>query len=380
MQGYLLQVAARAAAFAIEHGRDESGAWIVELSGDGKRVYAPAEPGYIPTTGYGSAFVAEGLAEYALAKHDAAAFALAVELLRAFVVMMDDPSRRGDVSAAWTAYPGMRGLGHHMIALNLTRQLLLITDAAESDASVAAVVEATQRVAPLASELRALSDRMVDCILNKFMHPEFGLGARCSPTTTRAPTTQRRPVLCGHSIETLWMVMAEAERRADEALYARAARLFHRHVERRRRLGGYVARFGCRPRLLPRRRLQGEVGAGRGSARRLRDEPRPSPRRRRTTAPASGRPPSTAPARVGGATIRGSRAYLDAQASCPTWPGRLEGRRRPLRQARPRHRRLRLQHGVHGAAQPRSTPRPADASRSPPVDRALAASTRGLRW
>ena len=131
MQGYLLQVAARAAAFAIEHGRDEAGAWIVELSGDGKRVYAPAEPGYIPTTGYGSAFVAEGLAEYALAKHDAAAFALAVELLRAFIVMMDDPSRRGDVSAAWTAYPGMRGLGHHMIALNLTRQLLLITDAAE---------------------------------------------------------------------------------------------------------------------------------------------------------------------------------------------------------------------------------------------------------
>ena len=40
MQGYLLQVAARAAAFAIEHGRDEAGAWIVELSGDGKRVRA----------------------------------------------------------------------------------------------------------------------------------------------------------------------------------------------------------------------------------------------------------------------------------------------------------------------------------------------------
>ena len=35
----------------------------------------------------------------------------------------------------------------------------------------------------------------------------------------------------GHAIETLWMLMAEAERRADEPLYARCAVLFRRHVE-----------------------------------------------------------------------------------------------------------------------------------------------------
>ena len=390
MQGYLLQVAERAAAFAIEHGRDSSGAWIVELSGDGQRVYAPAEPGYIPTTGYGSAFVAEGLAEYALAKHDAAAFALAVELLRAFVTMMDDPSRRGDVSAAWTAYPGMRGLGHHMIALNLTRQLLLITDAAESDASVAALVEATQRVAPLASELRALSDRMVDCILHKFMHPEFGLVCELLAHDYSRPDDANED-LCyiGHSIETLWMVMAEAERRADEALYARAARLFHRHVEvafdsvcggyfraLRLRSHAYFLDGDCKVKW-----AQDEVLVG--CAMILCHKPAPPPY--------SDGAGEWAPAldgaelqRWAAATIRRLRAYLDAHFKLPAWPGswKVGGDRFVKPDPDPgtavsgynmgcTSLPNRVEHYHH----PRML-----LSLVASADRALAASTRGLRW
>ena len=35
----------------------------------------------------------------------------------------------------------------------------------------------------------------------------------------------------GHAIETLWMVMAEAERRDDEILYSRSCALFRAHVD-----------------------------------------------------------------------------------------------------------------------------------------------------
>ena len=41
------------------YGRDASGEWVVEMDGRGAPIKA-AEPCYMPTSGYGSAFVAEG--------------------------------------------------------------------------------------------------------------------------------------------------------------------------------------------------------------------------------------------------------------------------------------------------------------------------------
>jgi N-acylglucosamine 2-epimerase len=122
MQDYLLNVAQRARDFAMVHGRDANGGWIVEMDERGKPT-KPADPKFIPTSGYGLAFNGEGLIEHYLATSDVASLDLALTLLRDFVRLMDDPTRRGD-SGVWPAtYAGLRTLGHHMICLNYSRQL-----------------------------------------------------------------------------------------------------------------------------------------------------------------------------------------------------------------------------------------------------------------
>ena len=123
MQDYLLNVATRAAEFALTFGRDAFGGFVVEMTEQGAPLKA-AEPAYIPTSGYGSAFVGEGLAELFHTTGVAATLDVSIDLLRAFVRLMDDPSREGDrMAGAKGGSPGLRTLGHHMICLNWSRQL-----------------------------------------------------------------------------------------------------------------------------------------------------------------------------------------------------------------------------------------------------------------
>lgn len=84
MQSYLIDVAQRARDFALSHGRDASGNFIVEMDERGTAI-KPAEPNYIPSSGYGSAFVAEGLIELFRATANTSDVDLAIELLRKFV-------------------------------------------------------------------------------------------------------------------------------------------------------------------------------------------------------------------------------------------------------------------------------------------------------
>jgi N-acylglucosamine 2-epimerase len=229
MQKYLLDVANRARDFAVVHGRDANGGWVIEMDERGK-VLEPADH-FIPTSGYGLAFNGEGLTEHYLATGDLASLDLAVSLLRQFVKMMDDPSRRGDVGPWPTSYPGLRTLGHHMICLNYSRQLLIAVDAA-ARRGVGALPSAGATVPSVQKELRALLDRMIEAILGPFLHPEHRLLIEVVDHQYKRPRDGNDD-LCylGHAIETLWMLMSEAERREDEALYARAASLFRRHVE-----------------------------------------------------------------------------------------------------------------------------------------------------
>jgi hypothetical protein len=246
MQSYLLEVAERGAKFALEQGRDGAGEWVVEMDGKGAPLGA-ADPGYIPTTGYGTAFIAEGLQELYRATRRPEPLLTSLTLLSGFVRMMDEPNRRGDAVGAAVAasYPGLRTLGHHMICLNLARQLHAGLDETIADrslppalatgdalANAAGVAAGGGGAAPVLAWLRGVLDRMVQAILGKFLHPELGLLSECLDHEYNRPDDGNEDfVYLGHAIETLWMVMAEAERRGDEALYARAARLFIRHVE-----------------------------------------------------------------------------------------------------------------------------------------------------
>ena len=131
----------------LEHGREHSGAdaaWIVEMAQDGEPL-KPAEPNYIPTSGYGMAFVGEGcieaflslLGDGAAASDDERLSRLlttSLDCLSGFVRLMDDPSRPGD-AGPWGSVPvGTRTLGHHMICLNFGRQVrrTLVAAAAKS--------------------------------------------------------------------------------------------------------------------------------------------------------------------------------------------------------------------------------------------------------
>lgn len=230
MSDYLLGVAKGAVNFILSHGRDASGGWVVETDAKGN-VLKPAEGSFIPTTGYGSAFIAEGLAEYALASGDTSTLELALDILRAFVKMMDDPERPGDLGPWPASYPGLRVLGHHMICLNLARGLWEAVTEMRRRGVTSSALDGERGAAVLA-ELVVLLDRMIEAILGPFVHPEFGLCVETLDYTYGRPDDGNAD-LCylGHAIETMWMLMAEAERRGDESLYARAATLFRRHVE-----------------------------------------------------------------------------------------------------------------------------------------------------
>ena len=242
----LREVARRTIAWVDRCGRDADGGWIVETDASGETVLREAEPRIIATSGYGAAFFAEGLVEWsaALAANstsdvgdDAVAEPQrrALAILRDFVALADDETRPGD--PGWPAvYDGMRSLGHHMIALNLCRQLLEVTRVLPDEDIV---------------ELEALSSRMVNAVMGPFFHPEFGLICEILDHDYVRRTTDRNEDLCylGHSIETLWMVMAESrrrkmkiatttvgdalyrQRRDADALLALAALRFRRHVD-----------------------------------------------------------------------------------------------------------------------------------------------------
>ena len=267
----LLGVASAAKDFVDQHGRDDDGGWIVETDAAGTTVLRGAEPRMIATSGYGSAFFAEGLVEWAVAvaataegdvervANATAALRRAHAILADFVALADDATRPGDLG--WpNVYAGMRSLGHHMIALNLTRQLL----EASSDARLAVAAEPALGADAIAA-LEALAARMVDAVMVKFHHAEFDLICEILDHSYERPADANED-LCylGHAIETLWMVMAEARRRwrragdgagdgragdgaagdgaavespraettaEAEALFALAALRFRRHVE-----------------------------------------------------------------------------------------------------------------------------------------------------
>ena len=107
--------------------------------------------------------------------------------------------------------PAPRVLGHWMVLIRLATQML------------------ENKFDP---EIEALADRCIDAILNYHYNPSYGLmNEALNHDLSRAGDGYEQFSYTGHAIETLWMVLYEAERRKDKALYDRAAEMFKRHVE-----------------------------------------------------------------------------------------------------------------------------------------------------
>ncbi len=163
---------------------------------------------------YGNLFVAEGLAEYAFATGDHTYLDKAKEIIFDCVALYD----RDDYTYGYEYLAGQppirkpRVLGHWMILLNLSKGILMH----QHD-----------------KRIEKLADRCIDALLRHHLNPEFNLLIEFLEKDMSLPRDNELDqfVSIGHSIEVLWMIMDEAIRRQDEALYAQAAALFKRHVE-----------------------------------------------------------------------------------------------------------------------------------------------------
>ena len=159
---------------------------------------------------YGNLFVAEGLAEYSKASGEKKYLDQAKEIILKAVERYDRP----DFSYAYKAenrVTGPRILGHWMILLSLTTQIL-------------------RQGQDL--QIQALADRCVDAIMNHHLNSEYrllnealahDLGPLSDPVASQFGDI-------GHGCETLAFVMNYAVLRRDAVLFKKASAEFKRHV------------------------------------------------------------------------------------------------------------------------------------------------------
>jgi mannose/cellobiose epimerase-like protein (N-acyl-D-glucosamine 2-epimerase family) len=165
---------------------------------------------------YGDLFIAEGLTAYSAAAGDERYLTLAKEILQARLLTYESPAYLPEAGQTYLGpdartFPGARVLGVWMVLLRLATQMLEL----HAD-----------------PEIEKIAGRSIDAILRHHLHPDFELlNELLAHDFSRAGNEYDRLVYIGHAIETLWMVMFEAQRRNDESLWSRAAALFRRHVE-----------------------------------------------------------------------------------------------------------------------------------------------------
>lgn len=204
-----LQVAERTAAFILRTRPEGESFWPANFSREGKPI-APPAPNF-----YGDLFVALGLQEYAKASGREDYWDLAREIMMKSLRAYDRPDYFPEAAQSYVKtlplIPGARVGGHWFMLLNLATSLL----EAKPD-----------------RQIEAVADRAIDAVMNFHYNPDFDLINEVINHDLSRPTNDiAQLVHTGHNTETLWMTMAEARRRKDEALFERAARHFQRNLE-----------------------------------------------------------------------------------------------------------------------------------------------------
>jgi len=166
---------------------------------------------------YGDIFIANGLQEYSRASGEEHYWKMAKDILIKCMNIYDnrldycsipksEPKDKPEV-------PGVvrpRILGHWMVLLRLTTQMLEM----KND-----------------PEIEAINSRSVEAVMNYHYNPTYGLiNEHINHDLTRIENDNGESVT-GHAPETLWMVLFEAARRKDRQLFDKAAEHFRRHIE-----------------------------------------------------------------------------------------------------------------------------------------------------
>ena len=164
---------------------------------------------------YGDLFVAEGLAEYGAATAEERYAEIARELVMKCVRLYDRADYRPVIGRTYLGpdarpFPGARILGVWMVLLRVCTQML-------------------ERHAD--PDLEAVARTAVDAIMQAHFNPEFELfNELLNHDLSRPDNEYAQLVYTGHSVEVLWMVLHEARRRNDKALFTLAADRYRRHI------------------------------------------------------------------------------------------------------------------------------------------------------
>jgi mannose/cellobiose epimerase-like protein (N-acyl-D-glucosamine 2-epimerase family) len=200
-----LEIARKTCDFIVKHGRDQDGNWVQTMDRDGRTI-SPADK-----MGYAALFVAEGLQEYAKAAGDGESMDLAIESFWRWTKIYDDPTRDAPQGYIPVSYPGMRVQGFEMVTISLLSKLLEKTST---------------------PQLEARLDHALEMVTERFWNPEYRLNNEALDHGYGRPSDENEyfVYLC-HAIETFWIILREALRRRDQALFDLAANRFKRHLE-----------------------------------------------------------------------------------------------------------------------------------------------------
>jgi N-acylglucosamine 2-epimerase len=205
-----LEVARRSLEFILKSEPSGDVLWAKQLSREGKPLTGP------DSEIYGDLFIAEGLTAYAAATGDLSHLDHAKRLLQKCIRIYDRPDYnpligRTYLGAEAPLFPGARIQGAWMVLVRLATQML------------------EQRPD---AEIEAVASRCVDAIIGYHYHPEFGLNNELlNHDLSRPANLYAQLVYPGHTVEVSWMLLEEAVRRKDKALFQTAAERFRRHIE-----------------------------------------------------------------------------------------------------------------------------------------------------
>jgi N-acylglucosamine 2-epimerase len=201
-----LEIARKTKDFVLKYGPQKDGWWAEVLTREGK-VQKPFG-GDID----GVYFVAEGLEEYSVATGDSVAAGMSVALLKKLFHYFNQPSYRytGPDFPNLSNDASVRPQGTWMLNLQVATQL----SKRHND-----------------PELTAITDAAIDAVIHHHYNPEIGLNTEMlNFDFTRAHGEEKKSRI-GHSVEVLWMIMTEADRRGETALWNLCAERIRRHLD-----------------------------------------------------------------------------------------------------------------------------------------------------
>ncbi len=197
--------------FIMKHKPDGDHLWPGSYSREGKVLSGS------PSNIYGDIFLANAFSEYSKATGDNTYWNLAKDIMFKCLRIYDTTGYYSEVSQSELGSDtpllssGARVQGHWFVLLRLGTQMLEF----KSD-----------------PEVETVNERCVDMILNRHYNPDYGLNQELLNHDFSRPGNEITQYVCtGHSIETLWMVLFEAVRLKDKALFNRTAESFRRHCE-----------------------------------------------------------------------------------------------------------------------------------------------------